>query len=98
MDDVRFKCHPVYDKYAASRCGKIIHIKKQKPIIGYISVAGYLKRTIGSTNDVRRKSYREHRFAWETYNGLIPDGMVIDHKNDIKTDHKLENLQLLKCL
>lgn len=27
----------------------------------------------------RRKSLRAHRFSYETYVGLIPDGMVIDH-------------------
>ena len=41
------------------------------------------------------KSYQTHRFIWECFNGLIPDGKEIDHINNIKSDNRLSNLQLL---
>ena len=31
---------------------------------------------------------------WECFNGIIPEGKVIDHINDIKDDNRLCNLQL----
>lgn len=36
-----------------------------------------------------------HRFVWEYFNGKIPEGMQVDHKNNIRDDNRIENLQLL---
>ena len=35
-----------------------------------------------------------HRFIWEHFNGTIPKGMVVAHKNNDRTDNRLENLEL----
>ena len=32
-----------------------------------------------------------HRFVYECFNGIIPDGKVIDHVNNIKDDNRLCN-------
>lgn len=42
-----------------------------------------------------QKSYQVHRFVRECYNGLIPDGKVIDYINEIRDDNLLYNLQLM---
>ena len=42
-----------------------------------------------------QKAYFVHRFIWECFNGLITDGKVIDHINDIKDDNRLCNLQMM---
>ena len=42
-----------------------------------------------------QKGYLVHRFIWECFNGLIPDGKIIDHVNNIKDDNRLCNLQLM---
>ena len=42
-----------------------------------------------------QKRYQVHRFVWECYNGIIPDGKVIDHINNNKKDNRLCNLQLM---
>ena len=42
-----------------------------------------------------QKSIQVHRFVWECFNGLIPEGKVIDHVNDIRDDNRLSNLQLM---
>ena len=42
-----------------------------------------------------QKGYYVHRFVYECFNGLIPDGKVIDHVNNIKDDNRLCNLQLM---
>lgn len=36
-----------------------------------------------------------HRVIWQYHNGEIPDEMVINHKNGIKTDNRIENLEVV---
>ena len=39
---------------------------------------------------------RIHRYVWEYYNGEIPDGYQIHHKDGDKSNNSIENLELLK--
>lgn len=43
----------------------------------------------------KNKGYQVHRIVWEMYNGLIPEGMEIDHINHIRDDNRIENLRLV---
>ena len=36
-----------------------------------------------------------HRIVYEHFNGPIPKGLQVDHFNNIKTDNRISNLQLL---
>jgi hypothetical protein len=36
-----------------------------------------------------------HRVIWEAVHGPIPDGLQINHKNGIKDDNRIENLELV---
>lgn len=40
----------------------------------------------------------EHRVVWQEHFGEIPRGSIIHHKNEIKTDNRIENLELMSRL
>jgi len=45
-----------------------------------------------------RKGHRyrpEHRLVWEAANGPIPEGFIIHHRNGVKDDNRLENLEAM---
>ena len=50
---------------------------------------------VNDKNLIKPKSCYIHRFEWECIRGVIPEGFVIDHCDSVKTNNKIENLQLL---
>lgn len=44
---------------------------------------------------INGKRYRLHRYVWEYYNGIIPKGYDIHHKDHNKNNNEIENLELL---
>lgn len=59
-----------------------------KRIKGNISVSGY----------VRIGQKYEHRIVWENYNGKIPKGYVVHHKDGNRQNNDINNLELLSKL
>jgi hypothetical protein len=59
-----------------------------KPV-GCINGRGYLQF------DFKSKSYTVHKVIWEMHYGSVTPGMQIDHKNNIRNDNRIENLQEL---
>ena len=89
-----YKVHPVYNLYASDGNGNIIHLVKQVPSIGQKHKSGYLMCVVRKHGQNGQKGYMVHRFVYECFNGIIPDGKVINHVNNIKDDNRLCNLQL----
>lgn len=54
-------------------------------------VHGYLR--INLKRDGRRKSYAIHRLVMLAFVGECPPGMEVNHKNGIRHDNRLENLE-----
>ena len=91
-DDNDFWVHPIYDRYEANRNGIIRNIINKKPI-GSLTNSGYYHINIKDKGKV--KGFHSHRFIYECFHGIITDKRVIDHINNIKTDNRLDNLQLI---
>lgn len=60
-------------------------LKLQKHKCGYLQ---FYNRNFGKTKSV-------HRVLYEKFYGEIPDDKQVDHINNVKTDNRLCNLQLL---
>jgi hypothetical protein len=70
--------------------GELRELKPSKKKTGYLYTNIYWGKKI-----TERASLRIHRVVYETFIGIIPEGFVVDHINNIKDDNRLENLQLL---
>ena len=67
-------------------------LKEPKELSGTI-INGY--RVVNIRNGNIKKQCRVHRIIWIAKNGIIQDGMVVDHINNDKLDNRINNLQLL---
>ena len=85
-----------YDNYEVFDDGKIWSYRKNKYLKPQTSNRGYQLVNLYD-NDGNSKTYLLHRVIYETFSGEpIPDGMQINHRNEIKTDNRFfENLELV---
>ena len=90
-----YSIHPIYDLYASDEDGNIINIIKKVPHKGNKNHIGYLNVSVRKHGGKSQKTCQVHRFLWECFNGVIPEGKVIDHINNNKEDNHLCNLQLV---
>ena len=81
--------------YQVSNLGRVksFYGLKEKILKPKINSCGYYqvmlwKESIG-------KNYLIHRLVWIAFNGQIPENMQVNHINEIKTDNRLENLNLM---
>lgn len=77
-----------YIKIAKFRMSELLNGTRKRITDGYVG-GGYLRSFLNG------KKTCQHRLIWESANGKIPEGFHIHHKNGIKTDNRLENLELL---
>lgn len=57
-----------------------------------IGTMGY--RTVRAMIDGKRMTALSHRLVWLHFNGPIPDGLTVNHKNGVKHDNRPDNLEL----
>lgn len=57
-----------------------------------LGTMGY--RNIRAMIGGKRMTALSHRLIWLHFNGPIPDGLTVNHKNGIKHDNRPENLEL----
>ena len=96
INGVKFYKHPVFDNYAASKNGDVYSLKSKKILSKNKNNGnGYLVFCLCSEKLEKRKNYYQHRFIYEVFNGMIPKIIEIDHRNGVRNDNKINNLQLL---
>jgi len=84
----------VFSTRISPRYNKVGNLREVRPKLtkgGYLYIGGYS----GNGADKKRNWLRIHRVVYQEFVGPIPKGMEIDHINNIKTDNKIENLQML---
>ena len=96
---------PEYEGYQVSNLGRVKSLERFKKgkngssvtvkekILKPQLVHGYYQ--IGLHKNSIQKFYLVHRFVWEAFNGQIPEGYEVNHINEVKTDNRLSNLNLM---
>ena len=58
------------------------------------AVVGLGYRAVKIMVDGSQTTTRAHRLVWRHFQGPIPEGLTINHKNGIKSDNRPDNLEL----
>ena len=95
FDGVKFYKHPVFGRYAANKNGDILSLKTEKILKMTKNGNGYLKFKLSDKKLKKPINYKQHRFVYEVFKGLIPSCFEVDHINEIKLDNRIKNLQIL---
>ena len=83
--------------YQASNLGRVKSLKRpyvlKEKILKQQLVRGYCQVHLHK-NSIEKKYY-VHRLVYEAFNGQISEGLQVNHINEVKTDNRLENLNLM---
>lgn len=96
MAEEIFKPIPNYEGlYEVSNIGNVKSLKYKKNLKPYFSKKGYLRFILSKNKNI--KGFHAHQLVAMAFLGHTPCGMklVVDHINNIKTDNRVENLQIL---
>ena len=84
-----------FKKYEVFEDGRVWSYASNKWMKPYLHPSGYYYIVL-SDNDGKIKNYRVHRVVYESVTSQpIPEGMEVNHINEIKTDNRFENLNLM---
>ena len=83
------------DYKADSETGEIISLKgkNEKSLKQIINKSGYCRVQLSWNS--KHKMYLVHRLIWEAFNGPIPKGLQINHKDENKLNNCLNNLEVV---
>ena len=86
--------------YIINSDGSIINRRTNKEVKFCINHKGYLKARLHtplSNNPDGRKPYLQHRIIAMFYLDDYSSDLQVNHKNGIKTDNRVENLEMVTC-
>lgn len=64
--------------------------------VRYTDALGYVRTEYWSDELKKRVHEFEHRRVWREAGRAVPDGFVLHHVNENKSDNRLENLELMQ--
>ncbi len=70
------------------------NLTKKRHLITAKQSAGYIHLSSGPSRKVRNY-IMAHRLIWIVAKGDIPDGLEVNHINGLKTDNRINNLELV---
>ena len=82
INGLKFRVHPVYDQYAASRCGIYNNINNETILLGQPR-AKWLSCQVKAVNSKKYKSMSLQQFIFECHITMAPNGMKVVHSNGI---------------
>lgn len=84
---------PLYELHYTDEEQKVYNTKTNRYITNKITPKGYYHVLLH--NNGVNKDYYIHRLVYYSFNGEIPEGMQINHINEIKNDNNINNLNLM---
>ena len=90
VNEIWVNAYNYEDKYEVSNLGKVRKKSTKRELVGHISIGGY--RRISLTRNYKTINKSIHRLVLQSFLGN-KEGLVVNHKNGIKTDNRLENLE-----
>ena len=95
---------PEYEGYQVSNLGRIKSLERidarghrvnERVLKQLINSIGYYQ--VGLCKNSKVRFYLVHRLVWIAFNGTIPEGLQVNHINEVKSDNRLSNLNLMTC-
>ena len=83
---------PNYPNYSVTEDGKVYSVKKNKWLKNSLMAKGYYVTTLRDTSNTKKTVFI-HRILGVTYLENPNNYPMINHKNGIKSDNRLENLE-----
>lgn len=87
--------HPVYTHIFCNKKGELYSYNRQMQLLPCQENVYHSVHVVHEGTNYKLKA---HRLIYECFNGIIEEGLQIDHINGIKNDNRLENLQGLSCI
>ena len=80
------------ERFRKGKNGSLAAVKERilKPSINH---RGYYQVQLWKQSIQKR--YMVHRLVWEVFNGAITEGYEVNHINEVKSNNRLENLNLM---
>lgn len=91
MNEIKF-IDGYHNRYAVTRCGRVYSYRNKIWLQAGLARDGYLVVTIG-TRGIDRKTCKVHRLVAETFIPNRESLPVINHKDEVKTNNNLNNLE-----